>query len=131
MSITLDRTAPLSSPLQFDGAYTQANQYMARMHQQLLVRTAAQRRRRYVVGLLDIAIDQCERRNLSAPDQMRGRPDLRAPKQAATLIERLQLELYGESRTPQSNQQALDILFGLQRAFMPYCDDDDRAEVGK
>jgi|SRR5882672_1344683 len=107
------------------GAYMGATMDMARMHRQFLVRTAAQSRRRYLVRLLDLAIDQCELRNLAAPDEMLGRPDLPAPQQAVALIARLQLELYGESRPPHSNQDALEMLFGLQRAFMPYCEDDD------
>jgi hypothetical protein len=98
---------------------------MARMHPQFLVRTAAQRRRRHMVRLLDVAIDQCQLPNLGAHDEMRGRPDPLAPQQAAALIERLQRELYGGSQPPQSNQDALDTLFGLQRSFMPYGDDDD------
>ena len=44
-------------------------------------------------------------------------------------VERLQLELYGQSRLPQSNQDALDMLPGLQRAFMPSSDDDDPEEA--
>ena len=44
-----------------------------------------------------------------------------------SLIVRLQRELYGESWPPQSNQDAPDMMFVLQRVFMPYCDDDDPA----
>jgi hypothetical protein len=95
---------------------------------ELLARTAAERRRRHIVSLLDAAIEQCERRNLAAADTGLERPEPRPPALAVGLIESLQWELERRVTPPDSNQEALDMLFGLQRAFLPYCDDDDEED---
>jgi hypothetical protein len=107
------------------GAYANANEDIAGARREILARTAAERRRRHIVRLLDVAIDQCERRNLTAPGAMLERRELRPPGLAVALIESLQWELEREARPPRSNQEALDMLFGLQRAFLPCSDDDD------
>jgi hypothetical protein len=78
-----------------------------------------------MLHVLDAAIDQCERRNLEAPD---GIGELPPPDLVLALIEQLQWELHQEVSPPLSNGDALDMLFGLQRTFMPYCDDDDDRE---
>jgi hypothetical protein len=126
MSIYVDSTTPAWPGA---SAYVKVTKDMALMRRRHLDRTAAERRRRFVVMALDAAIDQCERRNLAATDDKRGTPDLVPPELVAALIEQLQRELDREIRSPRSNQEALDVLFDLQRAFLPYSDDDDREEV--
>lgn len=125
MSIFVDNTRPVGRPWPSPGAYANATNEIAWMRQQLLDRTAAERWRRYMVMVLDAAIDQCERCNLSAPDGMRGMPDLPTPELVAALIERLQIQLDREIRQPRNNQEALDELFQLQGRFLPDSDDDD------
>jgi hypothetical protein len=127
MSIFVDTT---TSAWPGAGAFANVARDMARMRRQLLDQTAAERRRRYIVMVLDAAIGQCERRNLAAPYKKKwGTSDLAPPAPVAGLIEQLQLELDREIRSPGSNQEALDVLFDLQRAFLPYSDNDDREEV--
>jgi hypothetical protein len=126
MSIFVDNATPAWPGA---GAYANVTRDMARMRRQLLDQTAAERRRRYMVMVLDAAIGQCERRNLAAPYEKWGTPDLTPLDTVAGLIEQLQRELDREILSPRSNQEALDVLFDLQRAFLPYSDDDDREDV--
>jgi len=123
MSTSFDHTS-----LSFGaGGYSFATAHMAALRRELLRRTAAERWRRHMLRVLDAAVDQCERRNLEAPDGIGDGP----PQElVVALIEQLQVELRREVRPPLCNQDALDMLFGLQRAFMPYCDDDDDPEEG-
>jgi len=121
MSTTFDHTS-----LSFGaGGYSFATAHMAAQRRELLRRTMAERWRRYMLSVLDAAVDQCGRCNLAAPD---GITDMPPPELVVALIEQLQLELRQEVRPPRWNRDALDTLFVLQRAFMPYCDDDDDAE---
>ena len=103
------------------GGYSFAVAHMAAQRREMLRRTVAERWRRHMLSVLDAAVDQCERRNLAAPD---GIGDVAPPELVLALIEQLQLELRREIRPPSCNQDALDMLFGLQRAFMPGSDDD-------
>jgi hypothetical protein len=64
--------------------------------------------------VLGVAIDQCKRRDLAAPNRLTA-----APEQVVSLIEQLQLVLHHRIRPPLTNRDALDMLFELQRAFMP------------
>lgn len=125
MSVFVDKTGPFGRPWPGPGAYANAANEMAWMRQQLLDRRAAERWRRYMVMVLDAAIDQCERCNLAAPDAMRGMHDVPTPELVIALIEQLQIELDREIRPPRSNLEALDELFQLQGTFLPYSDDDD------
>lgn len=83
--------------------------------------------RRYMVMVLDVAIGQCERRNLNAPLNMAA-SDLRPPDLVAALIEQLQLIHNLEVRLPRDNQQALDMLFALQHIYLPHADVEDAAK---
>jgi hypothetical protein len=125
MRIALDHTAARGGLRPDAGAYASASEEMAWRRLTFLARTAAERRRRNITRLLDAAMDRCERRNLAAAGAMRGQPDLTPPPEVAALIQRLQVRLHWELRPPHTNQEALDELFELQRAFMPYCDDED------
>jgi hypothetical protein len=120
MSIFVDSTTPAWPGA---GAYANVTRDMARMRRQLLDQTAAERRRRYMLRVLDAAIGQCERRNLAAPDEMVGTPALCPPHLVVALIERIQGERGLEIRPPHSNDEALDLLFELQQAYMPFAAD--------
>jgi hypothetical protein len=85
-----------------------------------------ERWRRVMVTVLDVAIGQCERRNLTAPVNM-GASDLRPPELVMALIEELQVTHNFEVRFPSNNQHALDILFALQHFYLAYADVDDAA----
>jgi hypothetical protein len=87
---------------------------------------AFDRRRRYMVIVLDVAIEQCERRNLTAPVNM-GASDLRPPDLVVALIEDLQVTHNLEVRYPRNNQHALDMLFALQHFYLASADVDDAA----
>src|SRR5438309_11405957 len=84
--------------------------------------------RRYMVMVLDVAIGQCERRNLAAPVNM-GASDLRPPDLVAALIEELQVTHNLEVRFPRNNQHALDMLFALQHFYLAYADVDAAREA--
>jgi len=109
------------------GGYSIATAHMAAKRHEVVRRTVAEHWRRHMLRVLDAAVDQCERRNLAAPD---GIGDTPPPELVVALIEQLQLELRRKVRPPRRNQDALDVLFGLQRAFMPYGDDEDDPEEG-
>jgi hypothetical protein len=83
--------------------------------------------RRYMVMVLDVAIGQCERRNLAAPANIAA-SDLQLPDQVAALIEQLQVSHNLKVRPPRSNQHALDMLFALQYFYLPDADVDDAAK---
>ena len=86
MSTTFDHTS-----LSFGaGGYSFATAHMAAQRRELLRRTMAERWRRYMLSVLDAAVDQCERCNLAAPD---GITDMPPPELVVALIEQLQLEL--------------------------------------
>ena len=87
---------------------------------------AFDRWRRYMVMVLDVAIRQCERRNLTAPVNT-GASDLRPPDLVVALIEELQVTHNLEVRFPRSNQHALDMLSALQHFYLAYADVDDAA----
>ncbi len=70
--------------------------------------------------IIPTAIEQCERRNLEAPDGVSAVPP---PKRVVDLIEQLQGERDLEIRPPCSNQEALDVLFELEQAYMPFAAD--------
>jgi hypothetical protein len=83
--------------------------------------------RRYMVMVLDAAIGQCERRNLTAPANIAA-SDLQPPELVAALIEQLQVTHNLKVRSPRSNQHAMDMLFALQYFYLPDADVDDAAE---
>jgi hypothetical protein len=83
--------------------------------------------RRYMVMVLDVAIGQCERRNLTAPANIAA-SDLQPPDVVAALIEQLQVTHNLKVRAPRSNQHALDMLFALQYFYLPDADVDDAAK---
>ncbi len=83
--------------------------------------------RRYMVMVLDVAIGQCERRNLIAPANIAA-SDLQAPGLVAALIEQLQVTHNLKVRSPRCNQEALDMLFALQSFYLPDADVDDAAK---
>jgi len=87
---------------------------------------AFDRWRRDMVMVLDVAIGQCERKNLTAPVNI-GASDLRPPDLVVALIEELQVTHNFEVRFPRSNQNALDMLFALQHVYLAYADVDDAA----
>src|SRR2546427_701684 len=87
---------------------------------------AFDRWRRYMVMVLDVAIRQCERRNLTAPVNT-STSDLRPPDLVVALIDELQVTHNLEVRFPRSNQHALDMLFALQHFYLAYADVDDAA----
>ena len=82
--------------------------------------------RRYTVMVLEVAIGQCERRNLTAPVNM-GASDLRPLDLVVALIEELQVTHNLEVRCPRNNQHALDMLVALQHVYLAYADVDDAA----
>jgi len=82
--------------------------------------------RQDMVMVLDVAIGQCERRNLTAPVNMRA-SDLRPPDLVMALIEELQVTHNFEVRFPSNNQHALDMLLALQHFYLAYADVDDAA----
>jgi hypothetical protein len=83
--------------------------------------------RRYMVMVLDVAIGQCERRNLTAPANI-APSELQPPQLVAALIEQLQVTHNLKVRPPRSNQHALDMLFALQYFYLPDADVDDAAK---
>jgi hypothetical protein len=87
---------------------------------------AFDRWRRDMVMVLDVAIGQCERRNLTAPVNM-GAADLRPPDLVMALIEELQVTHNFEVRFPSNNQHALDMLFALQHFYLANAGADDAA----
>ena len=87
---------------------------------------AFDRWRRYMVMVLDVAIEKCERRNLTAPASMAA-SDLRPPDLVAALIDQLQVIHNLDGHSPRNNQQALDMLFSLQHLYLPDSDVDDPA----
>ncbi len=87
---------------------------------------AFDRWRRYMVRVLDVAIEQCERRNLTASASIAA-SDLRPPDLVAALIDQLQVLHNLDGHSPRNNQQALDMLFSLQHFYLPYSDVDDPA----
>ena len=82
--------------------------------------------RQDMVMVLDVAIGQCERRNLTAPVNMRA-SDLRPPDLVMALIEELQVTHNFEVRFPSNNQHALDMLLALRHFYLAYADVDDAA----
>jgi hypothetical protein len=90
-------------------------------------REASDQWRRYMVMVLDVAIGQCERRNLTAPTNIAA-SDLQAPELVAALIEQLQVTHKLKVRPPRSNQHALEMLFALQYFYLPDADVDDAAK---
>jgi hypothetical protein len=103
------------------GQIASASDAMEEARREELARTRAERHRRHMVRLVDLALDQCERRNLAAAGPGRGQPpttQLPPPAMALALIEWLQLEQGEELRPPARNQQALDELFRLQEAYL-------------
>jgi hypothetical protein len=120
MNITMDDTTATTA-----GRYSCASVDIARLRFALLQRTAVCRWRRHMVMVMDAAIDQCERRNLAAPDELRGSANLQAPDLVASLVEQLQADLGLGVRRPRSNQDALDTLFELQLFYMPNADKDE------
>jgi hypothetical protein len=80
------------------------------------------RYRRQMVRLIDLAIGQCEERNL-------GDRAVPAPMSRA-LIEWLQLEAGEDPRLPESNQAALDELFRLQERYLRTVRDKDLKAAG-
>jgi len=116
MSTTFDHTSPSFGA----GAYSSVTAHMAVLRRELLRRAAAEYWRRYMLSVLDAAIEQCERRNLAAPDGVSAVPP---PKRVVDLIEQLQGERDLEIRPPCSNQEALDVLFELEQAYMPFAAD--------
>jgi hypothetical protein len=109
------------------GVYSLVTTDMVRMRREFVQRMAAERWRRYMLMVLDVAIGQCERRNLSARDRVRA-SDLACPELVADLIEQLQIEQGRHVRRPSNNFEALDVLFDLQRMYMPLADDEDPEE---
>jgi hypothetical protein len=87
---------------------------------------AFHRWRRDMVMVLDVAIGQCERRNLTAPVSI-GASDLRPPDVVVALIEELQVTHNLEVRFPRNNQHALDMLFALQYFYLAYAHVEDAA----
>jgi hypothetical protein len=83
--------------------------------------------RRYMVMVLDVAIGQCEWRNLTAPYNVAA-SDPRPPDLVVALIEQLQVTHNLEVRSPRSNQHALDMLFALQYFYLPDADVEDAAK---
>jgi hypothetical protein len=83
--------------------------------------------RRYMVMVLDVAIGQCERRNLTAPANVAA-SDIQPPDLVAALIQQLQVTHNLKVRAPRSNQHALDMLFALQYFYLPDADVDDAAK---
>jgi hypothetical protein len=130
MSTALDHIVPAGGARPGSGAYASVSQDMAWRRLRFLARTAAERRRRYIMRLLDAAIGECERRNLAAADTKCGQPALPPPPEVAALIQRLQVRPQQEVRPLHSNQEALDELFELQRPFMPHGDDEDADPEG-
>jgi hypothetical protein len=63
--------------------YSYATANTAWQRRELLRRTSAERRRRYMRTVLGVAIKPCERRNLAAPNRMTAVP----PEQVVALIE--------------------------------------------
>jgi hypothetical protein len=88
---------------------------------------ASEQWRRYMVMVLDVAIGQCERRNLTAPANIAA-SELQPPALVAALIEQLQVTHNLKVRPPRSNQHALDMLFALQYFYLPDADVDDAAK---
>ena len=82
--------------------------------------------RRDMVMVLEVAIGQCERWNLTAPANM-GASDLRPPDLVMGLIEELQVTHNFEVRFPRNNQHVLDMLFALRHFYLAYADVDDAA----
>jgi hypothetical protein len=103
------------------GRIASASDAMEEAVREELARTRTERQRRHMLRLIDLALDQCERRNLEAAGPGRGQPPLTQlppPAMALALIEWLQMEQGGELRAPACNQQALDELFRLQEAYL-------------
>lgn len=98
-----------------------------------LARTAAERRRRRVVRLIDLAIGQCEAANLAAAGpgkaSVLARPSAPVPARAAALLLWLQLEAGEQLRRPFRAAEALDELFRLQVPYLLCGDDDDDDQV--
>jgi EAL domain-containing protein (putative c-di-GMP-specific phosphodiesterase class I) len=88
---------------------------------------ASEQWRRYMVMVLDVAIGQCERRNLTAPTNVAA-SDVQPPHLVAALIEQLLVTHNLKVRPPRSNQHALDMLFALQYFYLPDADVDDAAK---
>ncbi len=102
-------------------AIAEASAAMGRSQSDRLASTATERRRRRVLRLIDLALEQCEERNLAAAGPRKGTApprDLAAPPMAVAMIEWLQLQEGGEAQPPERNQDALEELFRLQGAYL-------------
>jgi hypothetical protein len=102
-------------------AIAEASAVMVREASDQLASTAAERRRRQVLRLIDLALEQCEERNLAAAGPRKGIApprDLGPPSMALALIDWLQLQEGGAAQPPQRNQEALEELFRLQQAYL-------------
>ncbi len=87
-------------------------------------RRAARQHRRQRMRLIDAALERCERRNLGLGN-MALAWRVPAPGMALAVIELVQQELGMEAEPPRSNQEAIEELFDLQSAYMPFADRDD------
>jgi hypothetical protein len=102
-------------------AIAEASAAMVREASEQLASTAAERRRRQVLRLIDLALEQCEERNLAAAGPGKGVApprDLEPPPMAVALIDWLQLQEGGSAQPPTCNQEALEELFRLQQAYL-------------
>jgi hypothetical protein len=102
-------------------AIAEASAAMVREASHRLESTAAERRRRQVLRLIDLALEQCEERNLAAAGPGKGVApprDLEPPPMVVALIDWLQLQEGGPAQPPTCNQEALEELFRLQQAYL-------------
>jgi hypothetical protein len=102
-------------------AIAEASAAMVREASEQLASTAAERRRRQVLRLIDLALEQCEERNLAAAGPGKGVApprDLGPPTMVVALIDWLQLQEGGAAQPPRCNQEALEELFRLQQAYL-------------
>jgi hypothetical protein len=125
--MTLNRTLTIQRTRVGTNGFLRATVEVARQCREHEEQEAFDRWRRYMVMVLDAAIGQCERRNLTAPAHIAA-SDLRPPDLVAALIEQLQVTHNLKVRSPRSNQHALEMLFALQYFYLPDADVEDAAK---
>src|SRR5437879_11484681 len=124
--MTLNRAPTIDRTQAGTNGFLRATIAVALQRRQHEERDTFDRWRRYTVMVLEVAIGQCERRNLTAPVNM-GASDLRPLDLVVALIEELQVTHNLEVRCPRTNQHALDMLSALQYFYLAYADVDDAA----
>jgi hypothetical protein len=124
--MTLNQALTIERTRVGTNGFLRATVEMALQRREQEEQAAFEQWRRYMVMVLDVAIGQCERRNLTAPADIAA-SDLQPPYLVVALIEQLQVTHNLKVRSPRSNQHALDMLFALQHFYLPDADVDDAA----